>query len=622
VHLGKAEQSTVRLSSFLGKDDLGNDDLDLLGVWRWVLEQRKAEGLPPPDARDLEPATVGAIWMLTPFSKINLVHAVQQPLLAPQLTALSTVRDLRASFAYFGATVPIHGRSTARLDVQAGWEECVDDPLDPAHLPPGKRSVTAHVFDFTIHLPDEGGEVIPRLLLSPSSGPGGVSVTANASGFTAGERVLVTFQITIDNNIQVDAQTANARGNFSSTFAVPPNVQIDQCQVAATGQISGAMASATFKMSNVVSIAMYNAASDVVTFLAPPVANEPIVTFLSRHEFGDTKHRRVSYKCIATTRFREYFPPEITTVLTQITQSGAESEKIDIPSSARPAAPLVLYAIPVFDWSRTSASDGSQVRFRKGGGVRVYLERPWFSSGDGELLAVILVDEAHYPPGDDYRLFVTQWGNDPAWYFDQTPRTSTPVVANFSRAVVFDTGLRLDEIDPSVIAVGHSVDFDCDRGLWFCDIQIDAGQAYAPLARLALARYQPHSLPGVELSRVVLADFVPLLPDRTVTVNPVQGDSNSFTITVEGLTYPGDNLIEVTLEQRIPGTQDEAGWEPVSPVSGGASGAALWNGKVTLPIPRVAGQFRVVIREQEQYPVSRENIAPDRRPIFAEAIEF
>ena len=120
VHLGKAEQSTVRLSSFLGKDDLGNDDLDLLGVWRWVLEQRKAEGLPPPDARDLEPAIVGAMWMLTPFSKINLVHAVQQPLLAPQLTALSTVRDLGASFAYFGATVPIHGRSTARLDVQAG----------------------------------------------------------------------------------------------------------------------------------------------------------------------------------------------------------------------------------------------------------------------------------------------------------------------------------------------------------------------------------------------------------------------------------------------------------------------------------------------------------------------
>ena len=472
-----------------------------------------------------------------------------------------------------------------------------------------------------IHLPDEAGEIIPQLLLSPSSGPGGSSVTANGSGFTAGEQVLVTFQITIDNNIQVDAQRANARGNFSSTFAVPPNVQIDQCRVAATGQTSGAMASATFTMSNVVPIAMYNAASDAVTFLAPPAANEPAITFLSRHEFGDTKYRSVSYQCIATTRFREYFPPEITSDLTKITQSGPESQ-IDILSSARPAAPLVLYAIPVFDWSRTSAPDGSQVRFRKGGGVRVYLERPWFSSGDGELLAVILVDEADYPPSDDYRPFITQWGNDPVWYFDQTPRTSAPVVANFSRAVVFDTGLRLDEVDPSVIAVGHSVEFDCDRGLWFCDIQIDAGQAYSPLARLALARYQPHSLPGVELSRVVLADFVPLFPDRTVTVNPVQGDSNSFTITVEGLTFSGGNLIEVTLEQRVPGTQDEAGWEPVGGGVNVTSGATLWSGQVTLPNPRFAGQFRLVIREQEQYPISRDHIAPDLRPIFAETIEF
>ena len=42
----------------------------------------------------------------------------------------------------------------------------------------------------------------------------------------------------------------------------------------------------------------------------PRVATKPPVHQL-RHEFGDTKHRRVRYHATATTRFREYFPPEI-----------------------------------------------------------------------------------------------------------------------------------------------------------------------------------------------------------------------------------------------------------------------------------------------------------------------
>ena len=31
-----------------------------------------------------------------------------------------------------------------------------------------------------------------------------------------------------------------------------------------------------------------------------------------RHEFHDTKHRKVDYTAIATTRFREYFPAAVT----------------------------------------------------------------------------------------------------------------------------------------------------------------------------------------------------------------------------------------------------------------------------------------------------------------------
>ena len=67
-----------------------------------------------------------------------------------------------------------------------------------------------------------------------------------------------------------------------------------------------------------------------------------------RHEFGDTKHRLIRYRLTATTRFREYFPPD-TTPITQV----SDWVSAHIPSSARPDAPRVLYAVPTFAWSRT-----------------------------------------------------------------------------------------------------------------------------------------------------------------------------------------------------------------------------------------------------------------------------
>jgi hypothetical protein len=537
VRLGKAEQASVRLSSFLGQDDL-----DLLGVWQWILERKAVQGLPPADAVDAQTAVTGAMWMLTPFSEVDLVHAVQQPLVAPQFTALSTPRDPLSTFAYIGATVPVHGKSTAKLDLQASWQESVDDPREPM---PAIRSVNAHVFDFTIHLPDE-----------TSSSPGGPA--------------------------------------------------------------------------DIVPVATYDASSDLVTFQAPGADDEIGRTFLARHEFGDTKHRSVSYQCIATTRFREYFPPEIVNDPAQITRTGPASQ-IDSPSTARPAAPIVLYTIPMFEWSRSTLSSGVQVRHRKGGGVRVYLERPWFSSGDGELLAVILADAVNYPPDDAHRPFVTQWGNDPI--FGTRPLTAAPLPANFSRAVTTASGLTLEEISglaiqpPGLQAAGHRVEFDPDRKLWFCDIQVESDPlVYCPLVRLALARYQSESLVGVELSRIVLADFLPLLPDRTITVTPVADSPVTVDVQLDGLTYsanawqPGDEagdhedlnptppLVQVTIEQRIPGAVDDAGWQPADPpiqpqatsaaLAGQAVPGPLWSGRVSVP---VRGRFRVVVKEFEHF---------------------
>ena len=46
---------------------------------------------------------------------------------------------------------------------------------------------------------------------------------------------------------------------------------------------------------------------------------------------------------------------------------------------------------------------------------------------------------------------------------------------------------------------GHEVAYDSGRGLWYCDIEISGVLSYSPFIRLALARYQTHSIAGVEL---------------------------------------------------------------------------------------------------------------------------
>ena len=60
--------------------------------------------------------------------------------------------------------------------------------------------------------------------------------------------------------------------------------------------------------------------------------------------------------------------------------------------------------------------------------------------------------------------------------------------------------------------VAYEAKFDASRQLWYADIQMSPGPSYRPLVRLAVARYQPNSLPGLELSPAVATDLVQLLP--------------------------------------------------------------------------------------------------------------
>ncbi len=136
----------------------------------------------------------------------------------------------------------------------------------------------------------------------------------------------------------------------------------------------------------------------------------PVQVHRAIQEFSDTRHRLVDYTFRAFTRFREYFHPTLLMdadgVLSDDRQSVvAPSLRLSIPSSAPPPPPVVHSVLPLFRWSDEAETEQPLARRRtRRAGVRIYLERPWYTSGEGELLGIILArsgDDSGYPAPED-----------------------------------------------------------------------------------------------------------------------------------------------------------------------------------------------------------------------------
>jgi hypothetical protein len=155
------------------------------------------------------------------------------------------------------------------------------------------------------------------------------------------------------------------------------------------------------------------------------------------------------------------------------------------------------------------------------------------------------------------------WGNDPIWDSAFVPGIA-PTLAHFplARTAPDPTGAWLppnapaDEKDQRpgpfplsslptsgvqargglVDVAPHDVFYDDARQLWYCDIEIEAGAAYFPFIRLALARYQPTSSQFCHLSNVVLSDIIAIAPDRWVNVTPAP-ETRSARVALFGAGY-------------------------------------------------------------------------------------
>lgn len=598
VFLPKGATKVVPLSSYIT-----SEDLKLMGVWQWIREHIESITVASPQpqflqldrdvdqiAHILQRVVEGGHWMLTPPHLLTLVHAVQQPIGVPVFTALTVQHE------------PYGDPTEFPYDVLNPNPDVLQ--TEPERVP------TSEVELATITAWRKPGSVEAYLM-------GGLKVHGAS---TAKIDLLAQWDDPVDDP---NIKTWSTERHSAQADEVPLSNLREGFIIVNAGK------------DRVRRVAYYKPDHDMLCFVRAGDKLGQVKSGVEiyqdaapRHHFNDTKYHSVSYTARATSRYRDYFPQDQNLGFFRTSAPVV----VDVPASARPAAPQILYIIPAFSWQRqTHTNLKRSVRF--GGGLRVYLERPWFSSGEGELLGVALYSMVNYTlDRDKGKPFITQWGVDPIWQtsdMEQLPSTN-----HFPGAVV-EHALSLEERTPlmpdgkagRVDVVGYPVQFDEERKLWYCDITVNTyWPTYTPFLRLALVRYQPHALPDAKLSRVVLADFVQLTPDRSAVVTADPYHSRRLRVTVSGPAPQGPipvfveppptdpvktpTQITITVQQRDPAIVSDLVWTDVLPevakVSVERSGATpeqpdliLWSGIVEFAQPPQQGQFRLVIKEYE-----------------------
>jgi hypothetical protein len=555
VQLPKATVAEARMSSYLRVADL-----EKMGIWQWILERNPANlsSLRSLSAR-------GQHWMISPFRTLTLVHAVRQPLQPPLFSpsAATNKAAIGDTFATLVDKVSFSRKSTVQMDVIGEWT----DPIDASTAEP--RQLVAH------H--DHAG-----LVKVPTAGNDAFFILNAKHDFH-------------DTKFHRVKYTLVAKTRFAEYFVQHVSVHL-------TG-VSPAVVDAAGLVED----------SDVVT---DPSSGQRYVR--GTDYVVDLDAGTIARK--AGTAIPNNSDVDVAFLARPITRDSDEhpappTPKLIVKNSRRPDPPKVEYAVPLFEWQGHRSPSGVASK-RVGNGLRIFLDRPWWSSGDEEKLGVVFSER----PTTPLKQWITQWGFDPVYASTHPGFKVTNDL--FPLATAFGAGLQMAEIAaPGVSVAGHEVDFDHDKKMWFADVKMELPPYYWPFVRMGLVRYQPHSIAGAHLSRVALADFVRLAPDRTASI--VKSSDFEIRITVVGMSYasvrsvpngqddpltvPGPGQMTVAAQLRDTGVPDPTlGWKlQQGPLTMGhstiAGGLTRWTAAMKFPFAIGSKPLRLVFVEREDF---------------------
>ncbi|OKJ10632.1 hypothetical protein AMK21_30690 [Streptomyces sp. CB00316] len=568
VTLGPGANLTTLLSSMLSPGDE-----DLLGLWQWFTEfqDQPSDVLDETRAR----AATGQLAQLTPSAELRLIHAVRCPVTGPVLGRAKVERAPgETAYVLDDQAVTIHEPTTLSVHAEATWTEYVDDVTQNKPSQSRGRAI--------LHQGEEGVR---------SDGEHRPAVVGESDGSATAVTATVPFRARHDvgdTRHRAVRFTPVGTSRFVSYFT-----QRRKVRLTGTGPVAVA---SSFVPGTVV----VRAAVDPLTTARTPADPGPTYTFERDFTVDDVggKVSRTSGSGIpdgATVEVSYTEPP--------VTRAGA-AVTLHVPSADRPPAPAVHSVVPAFQWE-SGTSGGARTSTRLDGCVRVYLQRPWHASGEGEMLAVRVLGP-NEQPGSGSEKWATMWGRDPIRQPGSAPVIGYPRPADLLGAV--------DETVLPGHAMGYPVKYDEGRQLWYADLRFQAQNVYQPFVRLRVARLQQHALrtpQDLRLSAGVDAGFVQIPARRQASVSVVD---RTATVTVTGpVPPPGQGNITTRMtagvqHRGVSSIDDPAQWVTVGsssaamvtlPQTGVTGPFASWTGTLNLPVAPPARPLRLLVQEVE-----------------------
>lgn len=336
-------------------------------------------------------------------------------------------------------------------------------------------------------------------------------------------------------------------------------------------------------------LAALQAQSDAAT------AGGNVVRIHAPFTISDGRARIVKLWAIAGSRSAACFRDEKGDIRSDaIASTKSVEQKLVVQATKAPAKVSPLTILPAFHLKPDNNLKGNPLKFsvEREVRLRIRMRRPWFSSGEGERLGIVL-----WPPEilskriiasedgvlRDYDVvgnekaeiamanfrdedlgaggsFVTRWGLDPikgggelSWLTPPSAFVDLPTAQVYDGAgtnpdlpsgplyvprasvpIPVDDGSgnrRQTWLQASLLT--YLPRFDIDHESWFCDVNILPGSAPEPFMRLGLVRYQPYAPEALRVSEPVV-EWLQIPQQRTVNVKIDSNNSRLVKVEVTG----------------------------------------------------------------------------------------
>ena len=534
----------------------------------------------------------GQVPMLTPSTEIKVIHAVRQPLHRPALANLRVIRGRGEKDVRIQGSLQYDNPSTGRLTVVASWSEWIDEadsrpparlevpfsPLYDEQVEPGPDSEIALSVDTRTPMAD-----LRRRDLTVTVSATSCFVPHFREGFPT------TF--------------STRSGSTRLYYDLPDDADVESLEVTRVGADPKAKPVPLVR------------GTDYQVDLAP----------------GET--RRTLSVPAGTDLTGIRVQGVHGSVLSPTHGEGGPTYTLIVPSAVRPAPPKVAYVVPSFAYTPPAGGRGTWTTSRSGMRVRIWLERPWWSSGDGEGLIVItdVVADADTPTTTALDRLVTTYANDPTVRpSGPAKQTSTIVSGTAAENLQIDEDLPEAERGSTLKGKVHDVVYDAERDMYAAEVTLP-GVPAGCFVRLAVARYQPEMGPTfvgedeiVRISRIVPIDPIAVLPQRTAQV-ATAANGRAVAVTLFGVSHAGPDdqhlpFVRVSLQTKdVEGA--DVGW---STVAHGEVDLDPTNQRsyptVTVTIPDGTSPSRVLVEEYERWTVVDAQGAPTSAPAYSETL--